>query len=91
MQQVDGHTVGFIIGSTVDRSAALPKEVVNGIAQSIGDRETPPLIILKATDYDWFEVYTRTHSSLKEVKCLSDYGSKLVNVCCVYYATIIPE
>ena len=84
MQQVDksGHVVGFIIGSTVTRSSKLPDNVFQEIAKCLQDkREFPPLIVLKAADYAQFQKHATSHmSSVKEIKCLSNKGSKFVHV-----------
>ena len=81
MQQVDksGHVMGFIIGSTVRKSAKLPTDVLD---QLVGSKEKlPPLIVLKEEDYDQLLVYAKSHSfSVKEIQCLSDIGSKFMIV-----------
>ena len=86
MQQVDksGHVLGFIIGSTL-ASSKLPKVVFQDLVQlSRGKRKLPPLIFLNAEDYELqFQRYSMSHnSSVKEMKCLSNIGSKFMKVSC---------
>lgn len=80
MRRMDkfGHVVGFIIGSTLTRSSQLPTDVFREIVKCLQDKgEFPPLIVLKATDYDQFQKHAKSHmSSVKEMKCLSNKGSK---------------
>ena len=89
MQQVDnsGHVVGFIIGSTLT-SSKLPKVVFHDMVQ-LGrvKGKLPPLIFLKAGDYELqFQRYSMSHnSSVKEMKCLSNIGSKFMNVSCTNF------
>lgn len=94
MQQMDksGSVVGFIVGST-ENSADLPDKVLKGIIGCIGDKgEWPPLIVLSNADYDQFITYIKPHSaSVKEVKCLSDCGSKFQSevICAVYCLNLL--
>lgn len=82
MQEVDKAVVGFIIGSTLISTDELPADVCKELSQlDQGKGNIPPLIVLKTEGYDQLQSYTMSHySSVKKVKCLSDVGSKFMNV-----------